>query len=110
MRITSWRLLYFARTKRIIQLQVVRDSKVIIDWVSQECQLHVVVLKGWKEKIRKIQEELVGINFHHIFQEFNGDDDLLSKQAMYLTEGLLHFSKIVDSNIISKETFSIFER
>ena len=34
-----WGFLYFAQTKLISNLQVVKDSKVIVDWVLQKCQL-----------------------------------------------------------------------
>ena len=49
--IASWELLFFAQTKHISDLKVVRDSKVIIVWVLQKCQLQMDLLDGWKEKI-----------------------------------------------------------
>ena len=41
-----WGLLYFAQTKHISNLQVVKDSKVIVDWVLQKGQLQVVLFDG----------------------------------------------------------------
>jgi hypothetical protein len=46
-----WCILFFACYKKVTRLQLVGDSKIIIDWFSNENNLQVVSLQPWMTKI-----------------------------------------------------------
>lgn len=51
-----YRLLWFAFYKSIERLEVVGDSKIVIDWFNQKRKLQVPSLDPWKVNIRSLQE------------------------------------------------------
>jgi ribonuclease HI len=85
-----WCILYFAYFKKVKRLQLVGDSKIIIDWFSHENNLHVVSLQPWMTKIRLLSEKFQQLKAQHIYREFNKEVDQLSKQALQLEEGVIY--------------------
>jgi hypothetical protein len=53
-----WCILYFACFKKITRLQLVGDSKVIIDWFTNDNNLQVASLQPWMEKIRDFERKV----------------------------------------------------
>jgi hypothetical protein len=45
---------HFGNHWSIEKLQVLGDSKVIIDWINQKGQLHAVNFEGWKLKTKEL--------------------------------------------------------
>jgi hypothetical protein len=68
----------------------VGDSKVIIDWFSNENNLQVVSLQPWMEKIRVLSERFQQIKAQHIYRDYNKEADQLSKEALLLDEDGLY--------------------
>jgi ribonuclease HI len=86
-----WCILYFACYKKVKILQLVGDSKIIIDWFSHENNLQVVSLQPWMTKIRVLSGKFQQLKAQHIYREYNKEVDQLSKQAMQLEEdGIYH--------------------
>jgi ribonuclease HI len=69
--ISLWVLFNFAREKGIWHLQVVGDSKVVIDWFKRKTQLDILVMLPWQRKIQDLKESYDSIIIEHIYREFN---------------------------------------
>lgn len=50
-----WGILFCARRWNLVSLQVFGDSWVIIDWVKGSACMQVILLEGWKHRIREVQ-------------------------------------------------------
>jgi ribonuclease HI len=88
-----WSILFFAQYKQISCLQLVGDSKVIVDWFSFKNNLQVINLQPWMSKIRQMSEKFQNLKVQHIYREYNKEVDQLSKQALQLEEGVLFYAK-----------------
>ena len=82
-----WVLLWVAQLFQISNLQVLRDSKVIIDWATNKSCLQVLSLEPWKMKIRELLLGSLQVDIQHTYKEYNEEADLLSKRALLLEEG-----------------------
>jgi ribonuclease HI len=49
--IALWCILHFSYYKKVTRLQLVGDSKVIIEWFNNDNNLQVVSLQPWMQKI-----------------------------------------------------------
>ena len=103
-----WSQLFFYHAKNIVHLQVVGDSKVIIDWDNQKCQLQVAILEGWKDKITRLQSNFEYFAYQHVYKEYHVESNGLSKQSLYLLEGILYNYEIYGSNTTLEGSISIF--
>jgi ribonuclease HI len=88
-----WSILFFAHFKQIKSLQLVGDSKVIVDWFSFKNNLQVSNLQPWMSKIRQLSGKFQHLKAQHIYREYNKEVDQLSKQALQLEEGVLFYAK-----------------
>ena len=71
----AWATLTIANLLDLKNLQVLGDSKVIIDW------------QAWKARIKERMAAFEGINFQHIYRETNTVVDSLSKRALTSQKG-----------------------
>jgi ribonuclease HI len=67
----AWASLTIARLLEIQHLQVMGDSKVIIDWLNSKGNLQAINIEGWKIRIREQMATFQGIKFQHIYRESN---------------------------------------
>jgi ribonuclease HI len=84
-----WILLKVAGEKNVSRLQVLGDSKLLMDWENGKNQITNMALSPIMElclEKKKIFEE---ISFSHVYREFNYKADKLSKEALILQEGHL---------------------
>jgi ribonuclease HI len=63
-----WATLTMATHWSIKKLQVLGDSKVIIDWINLKGHLHAVNFEGWKLKTKELATTFQDINFQHIYR------------------------------------------
>jgi hypothetical protein len=77
----------------IQKLQILGDSKVVIDFLNHRGRLQAISIKGWKLRTMDLANLFQEISFHHIFREFNKETDQLSKQALLELEGRLSYYK-----------------
>ena len=103
-----WGLLFFARSKGILSLQVVEDSKVIINWFLRLNELSFVVLERWQRKIGELQEYFIDLRAQHIYKSFNVLVDGLLNDALQLVDGLLLVREFVDDALWSCDKVVIF--
>jgi hypothetical protein len=61
-----WCLLYFARYKKVTRLDLVGDSKIIIDCFSNDDNLQVISLQSWMDKIRMLSGSFQQLKDQHI--------------------------------------------
>jgi ribonuclease HI len=98
-----WSLLFFALHKQVNCLQLVGDSKVIVDWFSYKNNLQVISLQPWMTRIRQMSGSFQNLKIQHIYREFNREADQLSKQALLMEEGILFFAKGMGEQVESFE-------
>jgi hypothetical protein len=79
----AWATLFLADHLSIHQLQVLGDSKVIINWLNKKSNLCVSSLDGWKQRIELLRKKFRAINFYHIYREFNKEADEQSKKLSW---------------------------
>jgi hypothetical protein len=87
-----WATLFIANHFSIHKLQILRDSKVIIDWLNNKSDLRVSSIEGWKQRIKMLRRKFLATNFFHIYREFNKEADEQSKKSLLKPKGyiLLH--------------------
>jgi len=72
-----WATLSLAHRLDIDQLQLLGDSKIVVDWLNHKCNIYVTSLLGWMEKIRILITLFKDIRFDHIYREENVEADTL---------------------------------
>jgi ribonuclease HI len=104
-----WTTLLLASSWSLDHLQVIGDSKVIIDWINGSCHLHSFHVEGWKHKTRLLARSFTDISFRHLPRSFNSEADALSKRALRQVVGRLSIFHC-DQGLDSPHTFyNLFE-
>jgi len=78
----AWASLLLARRLNLENLHLIGDSKVIIDWLNGSDNLHSIHLFAWMDRIKFLQCHFKNLIFTHASQEFNRQEDILSKSAL----------------------------
>jgi len=71
--------LTLAKLWDINRLNVLGDSKVIIDWLNQKTNLHATEIEGWLHRTKSIISDFQENRYTHILREYNKEADILSK-------------------------------
>jgi ribonuclease HI len=87
----AWATLTLAKYLNIQNLQLMGDSKVIIEWLKHNGNLQSTSIEGWKHRTLELIASFQAIHYHHIYMEFNKVVDLLSKQALLEPKGRLSY-------------------
>jgi ribonuclease HI len=77
-----WALLTLASPLFIYEINVLGDSRIVIDWLKGKGRLQVVTLESWKERIAYPFKLFRDISFGHVYREDNQEVDHLSKQVL----------------------------
>jgi ribonuclease HI len=85
----AWATLFLADHLNIHKIQILGDSKIIIDWLNHKNVLQVTTLEGWKHRTTMLVNRFTTVQFFHIFREFNIEADRLSKKALLAPEGII---------------------
>jgi ribonuclease HI len=89
----AWATFAIAKLLDIHHIQILGDSKVVVDWLEQKGNLQAINIEGWKRRIRDLATSFQGTSFQHIFRESNEEADKLSKQALLAPRGrLIYFN------------------
>jgi ribonuclease HI len=87
-----WATLLLANHLSSHKIQILGDSKVIIDWLNIRGDMRACTIEGWKQRIMALRSKLHELNFEHIYHEFNKEADLQGVISYYKwtngTEGL----------------------
>jgi ribonuclease HI len=92
----AWATLFLASRLHIVALQVLGDSRIVIDWLSNKGDLQAISLTAWKDKIRHLQPTFNNLSFKHIYREHNKSADHLSKTTLQKKEGILSYNLWID--------------
>jgi hypothetical protein len=79
-------------------IQVIGDSKIIIEWLKDKDKLQIVSLMGWMDRINKLKNSFKEIHYTHVYRELNMEAYSLSKKALTKTEGKIIYNCWVDGN------------
>jgi ribonuclease HI len=88
-----WKTLLLVNHLSIHKIQILGDSKVIIDWLNKKSEMRDCAIEGWKQRIMALRSKCLGIHFEHIYREFNKETDLLSKKSLQELEGVISYNK-----------------
>jgi ribonuclease HI len=88
----AWATLTLATRLSVFDLFVLRDSKIVIDWLNGKGSIMVDNLYSWKERIYDLIPLFRTLSFAHIFREENKVADNLSKNAIFLRQGQISYS------------------
>jgi len=84
-----WETLFLADHLTIHKIQILGDSKIIIDWLNRKSALQVISLEGWKHITVMLVNRFSIVHFFHIFWEYNKEADRLSKKALLALKGII---------------------
>jgi ribonuclease HI len=85
----AWATLHIANLLALPKIQILGDSKVIIEWLNDRSELRVTSLEGWKKRIKTLKNTFENTQFFHIYREYNKEADSLSKKALKEPEGYI---------------------
>lgn len=94
----TWASLNLARRLHIVDLLLLGDSKVIVDWLNGQADLKAAALESWKERTIEISHCFRNLNVTHIYREDNSEADSLSKLALLMPPGQLRYTKWVEGH------------
>ena len=72
-----WNFLLFTNMKGIVRMQVMRDSKFVINWANKRVMVENVRLGNILQVIKQTLQTFQWIVFMHVYQEHNKKDDEL---------------------------------
>jgi ribonuclease HI len=78
----AWATLTLSKLLDLQFIQVLGDSKVVIDWLEQKGKLQAINIEAWKRRIKDLIPTFQCIHFHHIFRESNKVVDQMSKKSL----------------------------
>lgn len=81
-------LLEIAKSKNINRIQVLGDSKLVIDWANGRATVQNIGLVPIMQEIRQLASSFEWITYCHILRELNKESDALSKEALDIPSGL----------------------
>jgi ribonuclease HI len=94
----AWATLYLASRLYIETLQVLGDSRIVIEWLSGRGELQTISLLAWKDRIRLLQPNFKKISYNHIYREHNKSVDHLSKEALQEKVGIISYHLWIDGH------------
>lgn len=94
-----WSVLFLCRKMNIMDVHIVGDSKVVIDWYNKKAELNVMSLQPWKDRIKELGSSFTSLQIFHIHRIYNTTTDFLSKAGLSSDVGIL---KVEEYNGIEK--------
>jgi ribonuclease HI len=82
-----WETLTLSNHISLPRLQAFVDSRVIIEWLNDRGKLDVFPIEGWKTRTKDLIKKFQYLSFHHLYREFNKENDKLSKEALLVPKG-----------------------
>lgn len=102
-----WGLLFFAIHKKFLALQVRGDSKAIIDWALNKHEIHSVELEHWLSRVKDLFRQFSYLSFQHVYSEYNALADDLSKRAISLGIGAIHWEEYSENSMIDSGSLQL---
>jgi hypothetical protein len=79
-------------------LQLLGDSRIIIEWLSNRGDLQAISLLAWKDRIRLLQPTFKNLSYNHIYREHNKSTDQLSKAMLKKKVGIISYNLSIDGH------------
>jgi len=93
----------------ISDLQVFRDSKLVIDWRKREAQVTNPSLHSITLQLHELSAHFNNIGFTHIRRDFNNATDALSKDALLISENCFVLEEFYEGDLFSRREGNIFD-
>jgi hypothetical protein len=84
-----WASLFLENLLDIHLMQLMGDSKVVIDWMQRKGNLLATKIEGWKRRVRTLEKNFQNLILQHIYREANVEADSLSKKSILSPKGSL---------------------
>jgi ribonuclease HI len=104
----AWATLHLASRLNIEVLQILGDSRIIIEWLNNKGKLQAISLLAWKDIIRLLQHNFRKLNFNHIYCEHNKEAYLLSKATLQKKIGIISYNHWLDGHEGPTHTLKIY--
>jgi ribonuclease HI len=95
-----WILLKSALEQKVKRIQILGDSKRVLDWENGKSNITNLLSRPIMDRIQVLKGDFDGVSFIHVYREFNHKADTLSKEALTVQEGVLIESSNNRSRII----------
>lgn len=86
-------IITLAPEKDAQNIQIFRDSPVIVNWMKGIYHLENYTLRPIFDEINLACSAFINISFAHVYRERNKDADALSKTGLLLDAGTWHIQK-----------------
>ena len=103
-----WVLLTFANMLGLPYLHIRGDSSAIINWFNRRVDLSSLELEGWCRNIRALQDSFAHLEATHVYREYNDKADSLSKEALGLNSGYLHYMEFIEGKCSGRDSFQFY--
>ena len=103
-----WITLKFALDIKLNALKVFGDSKFLMDWCNKKLHITNIQLQSI---LQHIKEERIGyehLTFDHLYRELNQKVNGLSKEAIFLKDGVLVTQEFRREEELEPITFTIY--
>jgi hypothetical protein len=94
----AWETLHLASRLHIENLHMIRDSKVIINWLNNQGNLQINTLLAWKDRINILKRLFKELSFSHSSREYNREANILSKSSLLRQARVLFSSHWLDGH------------
>ena len=88
-----WGLLTFVKNQELHLDQIMGDSKTIVEWSCNRQSFQSISLHHWSLQVQKLIDDSLTLSIIHVYRELNTQADLLSKQAVGMDLGFIHWKE-----------------
>ena len=104
-----WVLLVIAKIIGLPYLNIRGDSSSIINWFTGRADLSALNLDSWCKNIRYLESSFLFFYSCHMYREFKGKADALSKDALALASVLLLFSEFTAGECSGNGSLQLYQ-
>ena len=87
--LTLWMILLFSNHLKLYGIHIYCDSKVLIDWDSNDNNVNILPILTWMKNIILLISKFKDIYFSHVYRKQNQLADPLSKKVLQVEEGFM---------------------
>lgn len=102
-----WSVLWLAYNLQLTSIQILGDSKSIIDGLSGKSFFQPTGFQGWISRVKHLLTRLHDPPLLHIYRELNTQADYLSKRGLVVPFGNISVLHFIDNQQIEMRTFPL---
>ena len=99
--LTLWMILLFSNHLKLYGIDIYCDSKVLIDWDSNDNNVNIIPILTWMKNIILLISKFKDIYFSHVYRKKNQLADSLSKKVLQVEEGFIFSEFLEDGSLLS---------